>query len=383
MTSLSQALAFESGLQLGIATAYQGLDDTEFEDGGVQYFTRGQKCRSFYLPGKRDMEWCKAVIRRWRPDVVHIHGTERFYGLLAQDPEIDVPIVISIQGLLRSCVQHHFGVLSSLDVVRATRPVEFATGRGLVWDYVRRRRVARQESIIIAKNRIFLGRTYWDRAQLRYLNNTAAYFHVGEVLRPVFYGLRWEAGLCDPRTIAFSNAGDPRRGTEVLLRALKALLGEFPDVRLRLAGSFKKSSGYSRFLLHLLRRLGLADKVEFLGYLGAEELARVLCRAHVFAQPTLVDNSPNSLCEAMALGVPCVASFAGGIPSLVSEGQSGLLFPPGDPAVLAERIREIFVNPELAAHLSAAAREVSGRRHAPQVVVSQLLGAYRAAIALV
>ena len=64
-------------------------------------------------------------------------------------------------------------------------------------------------------------------------------------------------------------------------------------------------------------------------------MTRELRRAHVFAISSYIENSPNSLCEAMQAGMPCVATYAGGIPSLVEDGRTGLLFPPGDAPLLA------------------------------------------------
>jgi glycosyltransferase involved in cell wall biosynthesis len=83
----------------------------------------------------------------------------------------------------------------------------------------------------------------------------------------------------------------------------------------------------------------------------------------------------------MQVGLPCVASYAGGIPSLVEQGRTGLLFPTGDAPLLAEAIMRIFRDDDLACRLSVAARNAASERHAPQRVLSQLLNAYKNVIA--
>src|SRR5712672_1202486 len=122
---------------------------------------------------------------------------------------------------------------------------------------------------------------------------------------------------------------------------------------------------------------GLSEAVEFLGYLDGPAMAQELCRAHVFATSSYIENSPNSLCEAMQAGLPCVATYAGGIPSLLEDGRTGLLFPPGDAPLLANAILGIFRDDGLAGRLGRAAKLEASARHAPQTVMSQLLNVYR------
>ena len=93
-------------------------------------------------------------------------------------------------------------------------------------------------------------------------------------------------------------------------------------------------------------------------------MARELCRAHVFVISSYIENSPNSLCEAMQVGLPCVATYAGGIPSLVRNGSTGLLFPPGDAPLLAEAIARLFREDHLACRMGRAARIEASERHA-------------------
>jgi L-malate glycosyltransferase len=116
--------------------------------------------------------------------------------------------------------------------------------------------------------------------------------------------------------------------------------------------------------------------VEFLGKLNENNMTAELYKAHVFVISSLLENSPNSLCEAQLVGLPCVASYAGGIPSLIEEGQTGLFFPAGDSAVLAERIRQVFMNDHLANTLGSQSRQTALIRHDPESVTRMVVETY-------
>lgn len=383
MPSLLDSLLRRPGVQVEIATLAPGEKDDQFEDGGVTYFIIGQPSRPgiFFRCRRRDLRACVTLVRERAPDLVHIHGTERFYGLIAARGLISVPAIISIQGLLGPYLPTFFGALSPGDLWRSHRVLELATRRGLLWLYWDYVRGARREQEILARATSFMGRTDWDRAHLRSASPSSRYYHVGEVLRGVFKEKSWQVSQCERHSVIFTNCGEPRRGSEILISAIRIVRRHFPDTTLRLAGRIGTRSGYHRFLRRQIADAGLSGVVEFLGGLDGNVMARELCRAHVFALASYIENSPNSLCEAMQVGLPCVASFAGGIPSLVEHGRSGLLYPVGDAALLADAIMRIFRDADLATSLGAAARDAASNRHAPELVVSQLLNAYRNVIA--
>jgi glycosyltransferase involved in cell wall biosynthesis len=382
MPSLLENLMATPGLEIDVVSAYPGLRDLHFREDGVGYFVLGQpRFQSFFGCTKRDLAMCADLVRQQAPDLIHIHGTERFYGLLPARGLIRTPCTISIQGLLEPYLAGFFGALSTPELWRSERLAEVATRRGLLWQYRAFVAGSRQEREILAGAKAVMGRTDWDRAHVSRVNPEAKYFHVDEVLRREFKHATWDISSCEPHTIIFTNAGEPRRGTEILLRALPMILREFPDTKLRLGGGIGDRRGYHRFLRRMIAETGLSRSVEFLGYLDSTAMADQLSRSHVFAISSYIENSPNSLCEAMQAGLPCVATFAGGIPSLVEHGRTGLLFPAGDAALLADSILRIFRSDDLAAGLGRAARASATERHDPQRIVSQLLNAYQTVLA--
>ena len=87
-----------------------------------------------------------------------------------------------------------------------------------------------------------------------------------------------------------------------------------------------KRSGYGRFIFSLIRRYGIESHINFLGSLSAEGMKKAYLRADIFLCPSSIENSPNSLGEAQILGVPCLSSYCGGVPSMVKDGESALLY---------------------------------------------------------
>jgi len=380
MSELAGQLRGRPGITLGVVTAFGGLPDLTVEQDGVWYRVIGQPKRAPTFTGRRDeLAKCAAAVREFRPDLIHFHGSERFFGLIKSERLVDVPAVLSLQGVLGpySTFRNFFGALSPWDVVCATRLPELPLGLGLLHQYADMRRGARQEARILAAVEGILGRTAWDKAWARKLNPAARYATVGEILRPAFRDLRWSLAAAERHTLVYTNAGHPRRGTENLLAAVALLKPAFPALKLRLAGVVSERSGYGRFLRRRIRDLGLTDAVEFLGYLDDAAMARELLRAHLFVISSYVENSPNSLAEAMLVGMPCVASYVGGIPSMLEDGRTGWLYPVDDIPLLAERIRTVLRDDGAAVRVGEAAHQVAAARHDPVLVTDQLLAAYR------
>lgn len=139
------------------------------------------------------------------------------------------------------------------------------------------------------------------------------------------------------------------KGLVYLVRAFALLRGEFEDARLEIAGSGPELSALEREI----HSLGLDASVALLGWQG--ELPPLLRRWDVFVLPSLDEALGIAALEAMAHGLPVVASAVGGLPELVEQGRTGWLVPPADPTALAERLRWMLLNaPERLAMGTAA-----------------------------
>jgi glycosyltransferase involved in cell wall biosynthesis len=177
--------------------------------------------------------------------------------------------------------------------------------------------------------------------------------------------------------VVVTNAGQPRRGLETLLDAAAAIARRHPGLEIEVAGGVSDRSGYGRLLRRRIDRLAFAGRVRLLGFQDAPSLARLLAGAHAYVMPSFAENSSNSLCEAQTVGIPCVAAAAGGTPSLVDDGRTGLLYPAGDAEALAAQVTRVLGDDLLATRLGSAGRGEALLRHARRRVVGELLSAYR------
>ena len=139
-------------------------------------------------------------------------------------------------------------------------------------------------------------------------------------------------------------------GIDTALRAFSRVLQSFPESRMTIAGSGPQLSA----LQSLAGELQLASSVEFCGRLEINDMAALYQSAHVMVNPSLVDNTPNSILEALASGVPIVTTDVGGIPYLVENEKTALLIPPQQPEAMAAAILRVLNTPQLARALSDA-----------------------------
>ncbi len=135
------------------------------------------------------------------------------------------------------------------------------------------------------------------------------------------------------------------------LRAAALLLPRLPQLRLTIAGSGPEEAS----LRALAAELGLQDRVHFAGSLDRNAIAALYGQADLLLNPSLADNMPNSVLEAMASGVPVVSSHVGGLPYMLRDGETGLLVPPGEPAQLAAAAERLLTEPGLWERVASAA----------------------------
>jgi len=143
---------------------------------------------------------------------------------------------------------------------------------------------------------------------------------------------------------------EPIYDIDTALRVLQQLRESFPEATMTVCGS-----GPERKRLEALAQtLEIASAVVFTGRLDNEQVAGLYPSADVLVNPSLADNMPNSVLEALASGVPVVSTRVGGVPYLVQHEKTALLVPPGDVDAMAKAITRVLESPELAAHLVTA-----------------------------
>jgi glycosyltransferase involved in cell wall biosynthesis len=166
---------------------------------------------------------------------------------------------------------------------------------------------------------------------------------------------------------------EPGKGIYELLEAAAQLRSRFPRLRLVLAGAGDEQAVATR-----AHALGIGDRIEFPGWVEGEGKVLLLRRASAFVLPSHVENMPVSVLEAMAAGLPVIATRVGALPELVEEGETGLLVPPRDARALAAAIETILSDPGLRARMGASARERAERDYSVERLMPKLETLYGA-----
>lgn len=327
------------------------------------------------------------IIDNVQPDLIHVHGTEHPYGMIAAHTTI--PVLVSLQGFLTACL---FPLLGDIplpewrsyrtlkDVVRGSDPLAMHS----LWT-----RKAAVERRILRTVRSFAGRTDFDHDFILRHNPTARYYVAHEALRPAFHGRHWRLEAARRHSIFTTGFGNPLKGFHVLLEAIPFLRDEFPDVRVTVPGTLTArrthrlvGDAYARLLADRIRRLGIGQHVHFAGRLSGEQMAAGLLQSHLFCLPSFMENSSNALGEAMLLGLPVVASAdAGGTTSLIDHERTGVAFRKGDPYALAEAVRHLWRSDDRALALGLRAREFAGQFHDPDRIRCEYLDMYAQVVA--
>ncbi|GAB5381775.1 MAG: glycosyltransferase family 4 protein [Aliiglaciecola sp.] len=122
------------------------------------------------------------------------------------------------------------------------------------------------------------------------------------------------------------------------LRCLRRVMEKYPNAKLLVAGSGPEYEALNK----LARQLSIVNNVEFLGRLDSNRIAELYREADVLLNPSTVDNSPNSVIEALASGLAVVTTNVGGIPKLVENEHDAMMIPPGQPDLMAEKVIQVL-----------------------------------------
>lgn len=308
------------------------------------------------------------LLKMEEPDVIHIHGTEFPHSyamtLAAESLGIRDKCVISIQGLVSIYYRHYYAGLPYRIIHRVT--LRDLLKRNIYQDAKQFKKRGVTETLAVKNVHHIIGRTNWDRALSQQINNTVEYHECNETLRKSFYSDKWEYDKCIKHSIFVSQSSYPIKAFHNALEALIIVLKTYDDAKLYVTGDSPfntpvyRIDSYKKYIKDLIIKNNLKDKVVFTGILDEEHMKEYYLKANVFVICSSIENSPNSLGEAMILGVPCVASDVGGISTLFTHEKDGYLYPFDEPYMLAHYICKVFQkreNQEITEHAIAHAKK--------------------------
>ena len=256
----------------------------------------------------------------FKPDMIHIFGTEFPHTLAAvrafRNPQ---KTLIGIQGLCGEIAEVYMaGIPKKVQMQVTFRDWIRKDSIRQQQEKFRKRGEHEREAVMGCGN--ITGRTRFDREGTEKINPQALYYSMNETMRGEFYTGKWCMADCREHSIFLGQGDYPLKGMHFVLEALALLLPKYPDATLTVAGNSViehrtlkekiKLSAYGKYLLSLIKKYGLEDKVIITGKLNAAEMKEQFLRTSVFVCASVLENSPNTIGEAQLLGVP-VLSYTG------------------------------------------------------------------------
>ena len=323
------------------------------------------------------------IVKEEKPDLIHVFGTEWCFGMLTKHVNmLNVPVVIHIQGLwsqIRNCrlLPGQSRLSDRLRPELITHPLGFFA-RYQYYNLSLER--SRREEEIIRGNRYFMCRTRWDRSVVGLYRPDARIFQMDEALRPEFMELRerWAPRAGDDRRLVITTTGAcyAIKGPDVVLKTAR-LLRDNTDYRIEwrwIGGTDEEMREFEKLTQIRASEVG----VRMMGTLSAQEMIGQLLESDMYVHTSYSDNSPNAVCEAQMLGLPVIATDAGGVVSLFGPGYDrNMIVPANDPFYLASKIVSLREDKEKARLLSEENWRTAHERHDSKRIASQLEEIYR------
>ena len=303
-------------------------------------------------------------------DVIVIFGTESAYSLSAMELCEAVgasdKAALFAQGMACACAEHYADGVPE-KVIRRWTLRDILRKENIQKEQEKMAQRAISERKAIAKARHFIGRTTMDKEIAKAIRPDINYYHCNDILRNSFYEGQWRYEACGKHRVFISQYYYPIKGFHYLLEAASKLRFKYPDLMIAAAGynpihsavdqNETKDSSYIRYIKSLIRKYGLKDNIELLGELSEEQMKAEYLKANIFVLPSTIENSPNSLAEAMILGVPCIAADVGGVSDFADHKKDAYIYPPSATDQLAQYLDTLLSDPEEAARIGANAKQ--------------------------
>ena len=381
ITSLREEIAKNSNIELAIAFH---LDNKPFKDkvSNITYYPihtpdfnnyqknltwlfKGEKKLTEILENKYLDSYLK-VINDYKPDLIHIFGSERYFSILSD--KTNIPIVLHIQGFMNPIFNAYF-------------PCGISEHDYIWLDYNPLKIINRKRNLLNIKNSVkrelrtlknikyFMGRTTWDYRLSKIYNPNSIYFHCDEILRPDFYQLNTHQTI---KTKIVSTISSPLyKGEDLIIKTAKILNEKLnSNFEWHIFGVNKPSNNSK------ITKIKTNNNIIYRGIVDSQTLKQELQECAIYVHPSYIDNSPNSLCEAQIMGIPTIATFVGGIPSLIENEKTGYLVPANDPFQTAFIINKLLLDDKLRIEIGKRAKETALLRHDKSKITSQVLKIY-------
>lgn len=370
--SIYEEIQQDSSIQ--IVYLFPDKEELEFKEKNTVFLSYPQK-----KPYKLELcqiEFFKKILIKYNPDIIHLFGTENIHSyamvLACNDTGHTDRIVASIQGLVSVYARHFYAHLPIKEILHPT--FRDLCKKNTYYDQKKELEIRGKYEIKTIKSiKYVIGRTEWDENCAKLINDKIQYFKCNESLRKSFYeSEKWDESTCIKHSIFVSQSNYPIKGFHLILEAIPVLLKKYPDVHLYTTGNSPikqnflwkiKQSSYNHYISGMLKKLGIVNNVTFLGFLDETKMCQQFAKSHVFISPSSIENSPNSVGEAMLLGVPVITSDVGGVKDMLAHGVDGYIYQSDAPYMISYYVGKIFENSETTKQMSKNAIEHATKTH--------------------
>ena len=371
---------------LAVATMWNKQQMITQDIDGIKFYMIPSNGKLYNENKKLETVW-KNIDEDFKPDIIHLHGTEYAHGLPLLNVIPKEKIVVSIQGLTSSIASYYKAGISLKEEIRHTNLVNLYLGNTITQQQRMMKKRGYIENEILIKAKYIIGRTDWDFAHIKAVNENLEYFHCNESLRASFYNKMWQYDTCEKYSIFVSQSHYPLKGLHMLLKALPLIIKRFPETKVYIAGNKRQCyntlrkklsrSTYDKYIEQLIKDNNLDSHINYTGYLDEEQIVAQYLKSNLFVSLSSIENSPNSLAEAQLLGVPCVSSYVGGAPDFIEHSKSGFLYRFEETEMLAMYVCKIFdMNDTELKTLSSNSRKTAALRHCKETNKQTLLTIY-------
>lgn len=348
------------------------------KNNGIQFYGFYSQTKNSYTASDKEEAAIKEIIEEVEPDLIHIFGTELPHTIEAvRAVKKKSRIIISVQGLVSELAKVYLDGIPLSDCFRGVYKADRYQSLILDKREYYKRGINEIEAIKSVRN--IIGRTDWDKACIKRINSRCNYYYCSETLRDAFYHARWDVNCIQKRSIFVSQGDYPIKGLHHLLYSMPYIIKKFPDVQIYVAGNqtFLEDTPYGKFIKKIIEKYKLKKHLHFTGFLNEQKYCDMLIGANVMVMPSNIENSPNSVGEAMLVGTPVVAAYVGGIPSILCHGREGFLYQSQNRHMLSHYICEIFENDQTAVRVSENAKRRASLLYDRKRNVEQLMDIYR------
>lgn len=285
-------------------------------------------------------------------DVIHVHGTEQQYATSLLRINKAIPFIISVQGII------------SLYKQELKRKLSFLNLFWSISSFYEKREIKNSHN--------FFCRTHWDRSFVKQINKNSEFFMNWELIRPEFFQHTHDFS---GRDILFMAGNSFIKALDICLQSIDQVL-EKVEVKLHIAGNCTAKDIETIISRYQLKNLN-TDNIVIHGHLDATGICEVYKKCFCLYHPSLIDNSPNTVCEAQVAGLPVIATNVGGLSSLIVHTETGLLVEKNNVREHSETILNLYRDDKFQKYLSQNSIKLARKRHDKVNIVNKTIDAYK------